>query len=67
MLLMDVTPTPVGMNSFISALTQGITSDILWTEIAKIAPFLIVIFVVAVGYRILRKLVKSGSKLKVGL
>ena len=67
MLLMDVTPTPVGMSSFISALTQGITSDILWTEIAKIAPFLIVIFVVSVGYRILRKLVKSGSKLKVGL
>lgn len=65
MLLMDVTPT--GMSSFITALTQGITSDILWTEIAKIAPFLIVIFVVSVGYRILRKLVKSGSKLKVGL
>ena len=67
MLLMDATPTPQGMGAFISALTQGITSDILWTEIAKIAPFLIVIFVVAVGYRILRKLVKSGSKLKVGL
>lgn len=67
MLLMDVSSTPTGMSSFISALTQGITSDILWTEIAKIAPFLIVIFVVAVGYRILRKLVKSGSKLKVGL
>lgn len=67
MLLMDAAPTPTGMGAFISALTQGITSDILWTEIAKIAPFLIVIFVVAVGYRILRKLVKSGSKLKVGL
>lgn len=67
MLLMEAAPTPAGMGSFISALTQGITSDILWTEIAKIAPFLIVIFVVAVGYRILRKLVKSGSKLKVGL
>lgn len=67
MLLMDATPTPAGMGAFINALTQGITSDILWTEIAKIAPFLIVIFVVAVGYRILRKLVKSGSKLKVGL
>lgn len=66
MLLMDAS-TPTGMGAFISALTQGITSDILWTEIAKIAPFLIVIFVVAVGYRILRKLVKSGSKLKVGL
>lgn len=63
---METTPV-AGMGAFIDALTKGITSDILWTEIAKIAPFLIVIFVVAVGYRILRKLVKSGSKLKVGL
>lgn len=55
------------MSAFISALTQGITSDILWTEIAKAAPFLIVIFVVAVGYRLVRKLVKTGSKLKVNI
>lgn len=68
MLLMDAgTPTASGMSAFITALTQGITSDILWTEIAKIAPFLITIFVVAIGYRILRKLVKSGSKLKVNM
>lgn len=58
---------PTGMSAFISALTQGITSDILWTEIAKAAPFLIVIFVVAVGYRLVRKLVKTGSKLKVNI
>lgn len=56
-----------GMAGFISALTTGITSDILWTEITKAAPFLITIFVVAVGYRLVRKLVKSGSKLKVNL
>lgn len=56
-----------GMAAFISALTTGITSDILWTEITKAAPFLITIFVVAVGYRLVRKLVKSGSKLKVNL
>lgn len=56
-----------GMAGFISQLTGGITSDILWAEITKAAPFLITIFVVAVGYRIVRKLVKSGSKLKVNV
>lgn len=59
--------TATGMAGFISALTTGITSDVLWTEITKAAPFLITIFVVAVGYRIVRKLVKSGSKLKVNV
>lgn len=68
MLLMETaTPAANGMGAFIDALTKGITSDILWTEIAKIAPFLIVVFVVAVGYRIARKLMKSGSKLKVNM
>ena len=70
MLLLDGSATPAvktGMSAFITALTEGITSDILWAEISKIAPFLIVIFVVAVGYRILRKLMKGGSKLKVNM
>lgn len=58
---------PTGMAAFITALTTGITSDVLWTEITKAAPFLITIFVVAVGYRIVRKLLKSGSKLKVNV
>lgn len=58
---------PTGMAAFISALTTGITSDVIWTEITKAAPFLITIFVVAVGYRVLRKLVKGGSKLKVNI
>ncbi len=56
-----------GMSGFISALTTGITSDILWTEITKAAPFLITIFVVAVGYRLVRRLVNKGSKLKAGI
>ena len=58
---------PTGMSAFITALTTGITSDTLWTEIAKAAPFLIIIFTVAVGYRLVKKLVKSGSKLKVNI
>lgn len=55
------------MNGFISALTTGITSDTIWTEITKAAPFVITIFVVAIGYRVLRKLLKGGSKLKVNV
>lgn len=58
---------PTGMAGFISQLTTGITSATLWTEIGNAAPFLITIFVVAVGYRIVRKLIKSGSKLKVNV
>lgn len=56
-----------GMGGFITALTAGITSDTLWTEITKAAPFVIVLFVVAVGYRILRRVVNKGSKLKAGI
>lgn len=56
-----------GMSGFITSLTTGITSDVLWTEIGKAAPFLITIFTVAVGYRLVRRLVKSGSKLKASI
>lgn len=56
-----------GMSGFISALTTGISSDVLWAEITKAAPFLITIFVVAVGYRLVRRMVNKGSKLKAGI
>lgn len=56
-----------GMSGFITALTTGITSDTLWAEITKAAPFVIVVFVVAVGYRILRRVINKGSKLKAGI
>lgn len=56
-----------GMSGFITALTTGITSDTLWAEITKAAPFVIVIFVVAVGYRVLRRVINKGSKLKAGI
>lgn len=58
---------PTGMSGFITALTTGITSDTLWAEITKAAPFVIVVFVVAVGYRILRRVINKGSKLKAGI
>lgn len=56
-----------GMSGFISALTTGISSDVLWAEITKAAPFVIVVFVVAVGYRVLRRVINKGSKLKAGI
>lgn len=58
---------PTGMSGFITALQTGITSDTLWAEITKAAPFVIVVFVVAVGYRILRRVINKGSKLKAGI
>lgn len=56
-----------GMGGFISALTTGITTDTLWAEITKAAPFVIAMFVVAVGYRVLRRVISKGSKLKAGI
>lgn len=58
---------PTGMNAFISALQTGVTSDILWGEITKAAPFVITMFVVAVGYYVLRRVIKRGSRLKAGI
>lgn len=58
---------PAGMADFITALTTGITSNTIWAEITKAAPFLIAVFIVAVGYRIIRRVIKQGSKLKAGI
>lgn len=59
--------TPTGMSSFITSLTTGITSDTLWTEVAKAAPFIIGIFIFALGYRVLKKALKGGYKGKVNV
>ena len=55
------------MSDFVTALTTGITSNTLWTEITKAAPFVITVFVVAVGYHVLRKVISKGSRLKAGI
>lgn len=55
------------MADFITALTTGITSATLWAEITKAAPFVIAMFVVAVGYYVLRRVIKKGSRLKAGI
>lgn len=58
------------MSDFISALTNsttGITADSLWSSISAMVPFIVIIFGVAFGYRLLRKGLKSGSKGKVNI
>lgn len=60
-------PETTGMGGFITALNAGVTSDTLWAEITKAAPFVITVFVVAVGYRILKRVINKGSKLKAGI
>lgn len=58
------------MSSFISALTNsttGITADTLWTDVASLVPFIVIVFGFAFGYRLLRKALKSGSKGKVNI
>lgn len=55
------------MADFITAITgsSGISSDALWAEATKAAPLIVIIFIFAFGYRILKKALKSGSKGKV--
>lgn len=57
------------MSSFISALTgtNGLSSTEMWADVTAAVPFIVLIFTFAFGYRILRKLLKSGSKGKVNM
>ena len=62
-----VTPAD-GLATFIDDFIQGIGGgDGLWDEIEFIGPLLITIFIVVVGYHVLRKVVSKGSRLKAGI
>lgn len=50
------------MNSFVSALTTGITADSMWGAIAPFAPLMIILFLFAFGYYVYRRLTRGGSK-----
>lgn len=54
-----------GMNGFITALNQGITTDALWTEVTKAAPLIISVAIFAFGYYVVRKVVKGTGKGKI--
>lgn len=55
------------MEAFITVLTgsSGITSSTLWTEVAKIVPWLLIIIPFSFGYNILKKSIKGASRGKV--
>ena len=56
-----------GMVSALTNSTTGITSGTLWTEVTAAAPLIVGIFIFAFGYRVVRKVLKSGSKAKVNV
>lgn len=51
-----------GMSGIITQLTTGITSAGLFSTVAEIVPFVIVMIGFAFGYKVLRKAVKGASK-----
>lgn len=55
------------MDAFITALTgaSGLNSTALWTEAAKIVPWLLIIVPFAFGYNLVKKSVKGASRGKV--
>lgn len=57
--------TLTGMKAVISALTTSLTADTFFSVIVDIVPFLAIIVPVALGFYVLRKLVKGAGKAKV--
>lgn len=62
-----VSPTPEAMDGFITALTgtDGITANSLWGVLSSLVPYLKIIIPVALGFFLIRKLIKGTSKAKV--
>lgn len=50
------------MDDFITALVAGVTPTALWGIIADTVPFIVVVVLVAFGYRIVRRLVSGVSR-----
>lgn len=56
------------MNGFISAIsngTTGLTAATFYDVLTEMVPFLVVIIPVALGFYLIRKLIKGTSKAKV--
>lgn len=53
-----------GMASFIEAINTGFSADALWNVVSGLAPFMITVGLVALGYYLFRKLGKGAVKLK---
>ena len=62
---MEGTTTVVGMDAVISALSTGITSEVLFGTVADLMPFVIVMVPFSLGLYFLRKLIKGAGHGKV--
>lgn len=60
-----MTPAASSMSSFITALTTGLTASTFYSVLTDIAPFVIMIVPVALGYYVVRKLIKGAGHAKV--
>ena len=54
-----------GAAGFISALTTGLSAGAFWDVLTSLAPFIILIVPVALGFYFVRKLIKGSAKAKV--
>lgn len=54
-----------GVTGFITALTTGLSAGAFWDVLTSLAPFIIVIVPVALGFYFIRKLIKGSAKAKV--
>lgn len=57
--------TLTGMDAVISALTTGLTPEVIFGVVADLVPFIITMVPVALGIYFLRKLIKGAGKAKV--
>lgn len=58
-------PVVSSMSAFITALTTGLTAATFYSVLTDIAPFVIMIVPVALGYYVVRKLIKGAGHAKV--
>ena len=58
-----------GMSDFITAITgtNGLTADTLWGEVANAVPLIVGVATFAIGFYIVRKLIKGFGKGKIRL
>lgn len=62
---MDPVTSTGSMSEVITALTTGITAETIFSVVADVMPFVIVMIPVSLGLYFLRKLVKGAGKGKV--
>lgn len=57
--------TTSGMSAFISALNTGLSGDAMWGSVADAAPLIITLVLFALGFYLVRKLIKGAGKGKI--